>query len=53
MRTEAGMVPLYLGPIEIRPLSRVLVLVLPPRVEGSRKVRVNVIMQTVAKPPKG
>lgn len=52
MRTEAGLVPLYLGPIEIRPLSRVLVLVLPPRVEGSRKVRVNVITQPVAKPLK-
>ena len=50
LRTEEGMVPLYLGPIEIRPRSRVLVLVLPPRVEGSRKVRVNVIVQAVAKP---
>ena len=50
VRTGEGLVPLYLGPIEIRPLSRVLVLVLPPRVDGSRKVRVNVITQTVAKP---
>lgn len=52
MRTEAGPLTLYLGPIEARAGSRALVLVLPPKAVGSRKVRVNVIAQTVAVPAK-
>jgi len=50
MQTESGPLTLYLGPIEARAGSRALALVLPPKVAGSRKVRVNVIAQTVAKP---
>lgn len=50
MRTETGPLTLYLGPIEAKAGNRSLALVLPPKVAGSRKVRVNVISQAVAKP---
>lgn len=50
--TDAGVLTLYLGPLEARANSRALALVLPPKVAGSRKVRVNVVTQTVAVPSK-
>lgn len=49
VRLETGAVTLYLGPLEARPQARVLVVVLPPKVEGSRKVRVSMIAQNVLK----
>lgn len=49
-RTGEGMLTRYLGPLEARPQARSLVVVLPPKVAGSRKVRVNVIMQTLVAP---
>jgi hypothetical protein len=51
VRTEKGPLALYLGPIEVKPGRRVLALVTPPKTSGARKVRVNLIGQTVSATP--
>lgn len=43
---DGGMVPVYLGPLEVKPGSRVLAVVYPPRGADARKVRVVLIGQT-------
>lgn len=50
VQTEAGIKPLYLGPVDASPSTRSLVLVHPPKIAGSWKVRVSVITQTMPVP---
>lgn len=50
VRMDTSVMMLYLGPLETRPQTRALVMVLPPKVAGSRKVRVFTIAQAMPKP---
>ncbi len=50
VRMDTSVMMLYLGPLETRPQTRSLVMVLPPKAAGSRKVRVFTIAQAMPKP---